>query len=200
MTVRRARSKVFKTLLLAFTALILWSGVTALIIVNGAGDTAPPKADVAIVLGAAVRGGTPSPVFAERIRHGLTLYKQGRVRALLFTGGYGEGMRHAESEVGRTIALGAGIPARDIFIETRSHTTLQNIVEARAVMRKADLATAIIVTDPLHSYRAVSMACGEGLTATSSPTPTTRYRSWKPKAEFLAREIFYMNVYWVMGR
>lgn len=192
--------KIFIAACALAAVLLLWTGVTAALIVNGSRDTAPPKADVAIVLGAAVRGNTPSPVFAERIRHGITLYKSGRVRYLLFTGGYGEGARHAESQVGRDMALAADVPADAILVETRSHTTYQNIIEAKAIMRPASLRRAIIVTDPLHSYRALQMAHGEGINATGSPTPTTRYRSFSTKADFMAREIFYTNVYWVAGR
>lgn len=166
---------------------------------RGSADTMTRNADVAIVLGAAIRGDAPTPVFAERIRHGIHLYQQGRVRYLLFTGGYGVGEQHAESEVGKRMAMAAGVPANAILMETRSHTTFQNIVEAKAVMAAHGLKRAVIVSDPLHSYRGRAMAQGQNMDAESSPTPTTRYRSVRTKAEFLAREIFYTNVYWLRG-
>ncbi|WP_309245652.1 hypothetical protein [Desmonostoc muscorum] len=43
------------------------------------------KADAAIVLGAAVWGEKPSPVFRERINHAINLYKNGSVKAIIFT-------------------------------------------------------------------------------------------------------------------
>lgn len=147
-----------------------------------------------------MRGSKPSPVFAERIRHGITLYKTGRVERLLFTGGYGEGARWAESEVGRDMALAAGVPAHAILIETHSHTTLQNIIESKRVMKDHGLGNAILVSDPLHLYRARTMAKANGIAATSSPTPTTRYRSLPTKTDFLAREVFFTNVYWLFGK
>lgn len=178
---------------------MLWAGVTAALIVQGGKDQSALKADVAIILGAAVRGDEPSPVFAERIRHGINLYQSGRVRYLLFTGGKGEGARFAESEVGRNQALAAGVPAAVILAEAHSHTTLQNITEAKAVMQREGLSSAIIVSDPLHLYRAGIMTRDNGIDATTSPTPSTRYRSFSTQADFLAREIFFTNVYWLWG-
>ena len=53
------------------------------------------------------------------------------------------------------------------------------------------LETAIIVSDPLHMKRAMLLAEDAGITAYSSPTPTTRYISMRTKIPFLARETFY---------
>ena len=44
-------------------------------------------ADAAIVLGAAAWYKRPSPVFEERIRHGIWLYQNGYVSKLIMTGG-----------------------------------------------------------------------------------------------------------------
>lgn len=48
--------------------------------------TEPVKSDAAIVLGAAVWGDKPSPVFQGRIDHALWLYKHQYVDKLIFTG------------------------------------------------------------------------------------------------------------------
>jgi len=156
-------------------------------------------ADAAIVLGAAVNGIAPSPVFRERIRHGVTLYRTGRVRKLVLTGGYGEGASHAESQVARALAIRAGVPAQGILIETRSRTTQQNMAEAKRLMDRHRLSTALIVSDPLHMKRALRMARDARITAYGAPTPTTRYRSWKSKTGFLLREVYFYNHYLVTG-
>ena len=62
---------------------------------------------------------------------------------------------------------------------------------AKEIMKEHSLDTAIIVSDPLHMKRAMLMAADYGVNAHSSPTPTTMYRSWKTKASFLAREVFF---------
>jgi uncharacterized SAM-binding protein YcdF (DUF218 family) len=158
------------------------------------------RADVAIVLGAAVYGDRPSPVFEERIRHGINLYKGGAVKKLLFTGGYGEGAAMAESLVGSRYAVRSGVPAEAIPAETLSRTTQQNLFHAKRVMQVERLGSALIVTDPLHMKRALRMCEGLGIAAAPSPTPTTRYRTWRTKAGFLLREIYFYNVYLLTGQ
>lgn len=64
-----------------------------------ASETYDGHADVAIVLGAAVWQDKPTPVFEERIKHGINLYQRGAVEVLIFTGGVGWGDELAESEV-----------------------------------------------------------------------------------------------------
>lgn len=157
-------------------------------------------ADAAIILGAAVNGDAPSPVFRERIRHGVTLYRDGRVRTLVLTGGRGDGATHAESEVARRIALRAGVPASAILTESSSRTTRQNVTEAKALMDRHHLTTALIVSDPLHMKRALRMANDVDITAKGAPTPTTRYRTWRSKAGFLLREVYFYNHYLLTGQ
>ena len=191
---RRRRAVVALVLLSA-----LWLGSVAARIVARGEERAEGKADVAIVLGAAVDGDAPSPVFAERIGWGVRLYRDGRVGKLLFTGGYGEGSRHAEALVARAAAMREGVPAEDILVETRSRTTRQNLVEAQRVMQAEGLETALIVSDPLHMMRAMTMAEDLGLAASGSPTPTSRYRSWRSKSGFLARELYFYHHYLATG-
>jgi uncharacterized SAM-binding protein YcdF (DUF218 family) len=146
------------------------------------------EADVAIVLGAAVAYGEPTPVFRERIRHGIDLYQRGHVRALIFTGGVGFADERSEAEVARAYALAHGVPEADIACESRSRVTYGNLRGAQAVMVSRGYTTAVIVSDPLHMRRAMAMAEDVGIAAAPSPTPTTRYRTWRTKLGFLLRE------------
>ncbi|WP_414552838.1 YdcF family protein [Anabaena sp. CCY 0017] len=153
------------------------------------------KADAAIVLGAAVWGEEPSPVFRERINHAINLYKNGYVKTLIFTGGVGESHEPAEAIVGKKYALAQQVKAGDIFTETQSRTTHQNLKNALEVAKTHQLTKFLIVSDPLHMKRAVLMARGLGMDAHSSPTPTTRYRSFHSQMEFLSRETYFYFVY-----
>jgi uncharacterized SAM-binding protein YcdF (DUF218 family) len=157
------------------------------------------KSDCIIVLGAAVQGATASPVFEERIRHGISLYRAGQAPKLLFTGGIGGGQIHSEGGVGRSVAIQHGIPATDILFEEKSRTTKQNLSEAQVVMQQHGMTSAIIVSDPLHMKRAMLMADDLGIVAASSPTPTSRYRSLKTKLGFLLRELYFIHHYVVTG-
>ena len=166
--------------------------------IYGAADRAVTS-DCAIVLGAAAYGTQPSPVFEERIRHAIDLYRTGLVAKIIFTGGYGTGADHAESEVGAAYAERAGIPAADVFVELRSRTTQQNLAEAKILMAAHGWRTAILVSDPLHMRRAMWMAADLGISAVSSPTPTSRYRSFKTKFKFLRHELYFWHHYLFTG-
>lgn len=193
------RSRIKKISLWLLLAGFIWSVILAAIVWRyGARDHAT-QSDCIIVLGAGVQGNTPSPVFEERIRHGIDLYHAGFARKLLFTGGIGKGRGHSEGGVGRSVAIQQGVPADDVLIEERSRTTRQNLSEARSVMRMHGLKSAIIVSDPLHMKRAMMMADGLDIHAVSSPTPTTRYRSFRTKLGFLIRELYFLHHYVITG-
>lgn len=191
----KKKRRIFKVLLCLATALFIWFVITGVMIWSFGGKDFAEKSDCIIVLGAATYGEKPSPVFEERIKHGIELLKQGEAARIIFTGGYGEGASHAESEVGALYAVSKSV----ILTETRSRTTNQNLAEAKVLMDATGLKSAIIVSDPLHLKRASVMARGLGLLAVTSPTPTSRYRSLRTKLGFLFRETYFYNHYAVTG-
>lgn len=149
------------------------------------------KADVAIVLGAAAYEGEVSPVYRERINHGITLYKEGYVEKIIVTGGIGEGNDKSDAYYAKKYAIQMGVPADDILTEDTSTITEENLENAKVIMEQKGYETAIIVSDPLHMKRAMLLAKDAGIEGYSSPTPTTRYQSLKTKIPFVAREVFF---------
>jgi uncharacterized SAM-binding protein YcdF (DUF218 family) len=149
------------------------------------------KADVALVLGAGVWGDKPSPVFEERINHAIWLYMNGYVDKLIFTGGKGRNNNYSDSSIAKKYAIDNSVPSEDIFIEEHSTITQENISYGTQIVEKNDMSTVILVSDPLHMKRAMLMAKDYGLKVYSSPTPTTKYKTVKSKALFLAREVFF---------
>ena len=173
--------------------LALWLvGVAAYIVWVGERDQAAP-ADVIIVLGAAAYDARPSPVFAERIRHGIDLYQRGLAKHLIFTGGFGTGARFSESQVAQRYALKHGVAPQAILIETRSRTTHQNLQQAAALMKAHGFKRAIIVSDPLHMARALRLAREAGIDALGSSTPTSRFRSFETRKRFLLQEVYFFH-------
>ena len=154
-------------------------------------------ADAAIILGAAAWYKRPSPVFEERIRHGLWLYENGHVKKLVMTGGKSLRAPYSEAYVARRFALKKHIPADDILIEEESHNTYENLANAKGLMAEHGLRSAIIVSDPFHMKRAMSIAEDLGIEAYSSPTPTTRYESTDQSLRFLLQETGHMAGYLV---
>ncbi len=150
---------------------------------------APPRpADVIVVLGAAAYGRNPSPVFRERLRHGVDLYHRGVASKLLFTGGKQLRSDLSEAKVGSLWAKAKGVDPRDILFEEESQSTAENLSFARDVMVDHDLHSAVVVSDPLHLARARLLAGNLGIDVQTSATPTTRFRSLKTKLPFLLRE------------
>lgn len=196
---RRARKRgVFARALrllwrVALLSLLWLIGVALYIAYVGQRDEAAP-ADAIIVLGAAAYDARPSPVFEERIRHGIALYRRGVAPNLIFTGGYGgQGARFAESQVGRRYAMREGVPERAILIETTSRNTRENLSEAAALMRARTLRSAVVVSDPLHMSRALRLCEEIGIACVGSPTPTTRYRSFGTRWRFLLAEVYFFH-------
>jgi uncharacterized SAM-binding protein YcdF (DUF218 family) len=173
--------------------LVLWLvGVASYIVWVGQRDQAAP-ADVIIVLGAAAYDRNPSPVFKERIRHGIDLYQRGLAKQLIFTGGFGNGARYSESQVARSYALKRGVPSQAILIETESRTTRQNLQQAAALMQARQYRRALIVSDPLHMARALRLAREMGIDALGSSTPTSRFRSFETRKRFLLQEVYFFH-------
>ena len=183
--------KIAKIFLLVACIGVLVFGVLASRIYSFGNTRSDASADAAIVLGAAVWSSGVSPVFRERINHGIDLYRTGKVRKLIFTGGQGNPGEPTESAAARDYALQSGVPAQDILIEEKSHTTYENIQYAKQVADTHNIKRVLIVSDPLHMKRAVLMAQDVGLKADPSPTPSTRYQSLKSQLGLLVHETYY---------
>lgn len=188
----RTLNKTIKVLLVTLFAYIFY---VALSIVTYSTQSDAVTADVAIVLGAAINEDKPSPVFRERINHGVSLYKQGRVKRLLFTGGIGVGEVLSEATVARDYAITQGVLPKDILIEEISTITFENLVEAQKLLHSNNNETVLLVSDPLHMKRAMMIAQDLGIDVHTAPTPTSMYRSWRTKFEFLAREVYFYIAY-----
>jgi uncharacterized SAM-binding protein YcdF (DUF218 family) len=177
--------------------LVFVLGFIAVSIYRYGNTSADVQADAAIVLGAAVWGEQVSPVFRERINHAIDLYRQGKVRKIIFTGGQGNKDEETEAVAAREYAIKSGIPEHDILIEESSHTTYENVLYAKQLAYEHRLKKVLIVSDPLHMKRAVAMARNIGLDAYPSPTPTTRYQGWRSQMGSLAHETYYYIGYLV---
>lgn len=151
-------------------------------------------ADVAIVLGAGTANGEVSPVFRERINHGIDLYQTGKVKALIFTGGVGRGQSISDSQVAQNYAVGKGVPESAIFIEEESTVTYENLKHAKVILEEQHFDTVLLVSDPLHMKRSMRHCNKLKISAQPSPTPTTMYRTWKSKSRSLVYESFYYNL------
>lgn len=151
------------------------------------------KSDVAIVLGAGTNKGILSPVFEERINHGIYLYEKSLVRKIIFTGGKGKGQDISDSQIAKHYAIEKGVLENDILIDQYSNYTYENLTAAKRIMDTHDYTTALIVSDPLHMKRSMELAIATKIECEPSPTKTSMYRTIVPRFKFLMYETFFYS-------
>ncbi len=120
-----------------------------------------PESDAALVLGASVVRGNPSPILTERADVAVALYREQKVSKILVTGDNGA-LSYDEVTPVREYLLEAGIPSEDIFLDHAGFDTYSSMYRAREVFKAESL---IIVTQDFHLPRALWVARHLGLTA-----------------------------------
>jgi len=120
-----------------------------------------PQTEVAIVLGASVVHGMPSPILAARADGAIALYRAGKVSKILVTGDNGA-LSHDEVTPVRKYLLNAGVRPEDIFLDHAGFDTYSSMYRAREVFQAQSL---IIVTQDFHLPRALWIARHLGLNA-----------------------------------
>ncbi len=171
--------------------LLLYFFINAFVIYSYGEVDEKRKSDVAIILGAATDINGVSPVYKERINHGIWLYENHYVDYIILTGGKADGAEFSDSYYAKQYVLSKEVPKDVIFIEEQSKITRENIKYAKEIMVENKWKNSIVVSDPLHMKRSMLIAKDYDINAVSSPTPSSRYQSWKTKIPFILREEFF---------
>ena len=102
-----------------------------------------------------------SPMLEDRLQRGIALYNAGAAPKLLMTGDHG---REGYNEVGvmKRVAVEAGVPSEDVFMDHAGFSTYESMYRARDIFHAKKV---IIVTQQYHLYRAVYIARSLGLDA-----------------------------------
>lgn len=107
------------------------------------------------------RKSTPGRVFfnkgADRLLHTVQLYKEGRIRTIIVSGGSGSLTKRKISEAAQVkkALLYCGIPDSAIVIESRSHNTVENARLSRKLIDSLGLrGNFLLVTSAFHMRRA----------------------------------------------
>ena len=154
--------------------------------------------DVVIVLGAAQYDGSPSPIFAARLRHAQQLYNQGIATHIMTVGGRKAGDGFTEADAGRRYLLQRGVPAEVVTAIGAGSSTLESLRPAAADATGKGWRTSLLVSDPWHSLRARTMARDFGLEAWTSPTrsgPVVQTR--ETQIRYIVRETGALLYYWL---
>jgi vancomycin permeability regulator SanA len=144
-----------KKILLRTIALLLIAFIfsAAAIVWDGLQDEIG-RADVAIVLGNAVRkNGQPSARLQARLDKAVELYQQGLFPDLIVSGGAGQGGLN-EAEVMKKYLVSKGLPEDHIIVDDDGANTYLTAKNAARIMREKGLRSAIVISQYFHLSRA----------------------------------------------
>lgn len=142
--------------------------------------------DCAVILGAGVREGKPTPMLRDRLLVGIDLYKSGAVKKLIMSGDHGS-TDYDEVNIMKSFALENGIPDEDIFMDHAGFSTYETIYRAREIFEADNI---IIVSQKYHLYRALYIAEKLGIKSVgvSADLDTYRGQTKRDLREILARD------------
>jgi vancomycin permeability regulator SanA len=124
-----------------------------------------PSALLALVLGAEVyANGNPSRALVNRLDTSIQLFRTGKVKGLLMSGGHGS----VETSAMRRYAVAAGVPGDSIQLDDGGLRTLSSCQRARDVFHATRL---ILVSQAEHLTRAVYTCKKLGLDAIGVVAP-----------------------------
>lgn len=184
---------------LAGALLIFWVLLMGWITLSGL-PTHLVKADCIVVLGArSLADGRPGPSLEARSARGVQLWREKWAPVILFTGGRGASGT-VEGIVGMNFARAQGVPQAALHYEGGSHNTYENFLYASQVMRTHGWRSCLVVTDPFHEARALSIARSFGLKAYPAPTfDGPAWRRWGTFGFYTVRESVSWGKYLLIG-
>ena len=157
----------------------------------GSQDRAQP-ADVIVILGARVEAdGSPSSDLLSRTYHAMDLYHAGLAPVVICAGGAGGDRLAAGAVACRFAVQELGLPTERAWViqDSDAWTTGDEAEVVADLMRANDWESAIVVSHPLHLYRARWLFQRAGVDVLTSPTNTDLGRIVPPlRAWYTLRE------------
>lgn len=114
----------------------------------------PSSADVAVVFGSAVwSDNKPSPSLSKRVEKAIDLYKAGVVEKIQLTGGNAPG-ELSEAEVGYNIVKKHHIDMRNVLIEKKTASSIEQVQYIKhELVEKEKMTRIIVISDRFHLNR-----------------------------------------------
>jgi uncharacterized SAM-binding protein YcdF (DUF218 family) len=189
--------RVIAAILLIVIAVPLYAlGVTW----QAANNTLTRKGDVIVVLGAAQLNGRPGEVLEARLEEAKRIYDLGLAPHIITVGAGAPGDRTTEAASGKYWLSTNGIKSKKITALEVGRDTWVSTENYVKFMKVKKMKNVIIVTDPFHCRRAMTMANDLGAVASCSPVqsgPNTLENSGK---RYLIREAGAYLAYVSLGR
>ncbi len=142
---------------------VLALGAAEIFIISYGSRAPQPGADYVLVLGAQVRGRTPSYNLARRLDAALGYLLENPGTKAILSGGQGPGEEISEAQAMAEYLEEKGISKERMILEDASVNTYENISFSRAKM-EGENPRVVLVTNNFHVYRSVGIARKQGLT------------------------------------
>ncbi len=148
-------------------------------------ESVPAEDRIAIVLGARVwEDGRPSNTLYDRVLTGVELYKAGKTRKLLLSGG------DDEPAAMKKLAIELGVPETDLMIDKLGLRTYESCIRAKQVF---NIEWAIVVTQDYHLPRSLYLCQNMGVDAIGVDA---KRRDYDGERQFWLREYISRVLAW----
>ena len=177
---RRVLSGILRSLLLLLLLALLGFAFLAWQVDRlGQEDQARPS-DVIVVLGARVNAdGSPGSDLTSRTYHAVDLWERGLAPYIICTGGFRNEPLSAAS-VCKRFAVSLDVPPDRVVLADGSSNTVEDAEATQQVMARRGWKNAVLVSHPLHLFRARWLFRRAGIDAVTSPTSTDTHRIFPP--------------------
>ncbi|CAN2184289.1 COG1434 Uncharacterized conserved protein [Candidatus Nanopelagicaceae bacterium] len=197
MIIFKIMRRVIAAILLVIIAVPLYAlGVTW----QAANNPLTRNADVIVVLGAAQLNGRPGEVLQARLDEAKRIYDLGLAPHIITVGAGAPGDRTTEAASGKYWLSTHGIKSKNISSLEVGRDTWVSTENYVKFMKLKNMQDVIIVSDPFHCRRAMTMANDLGVVATCSPVKTGPNALAASGKRYLIREAGAYLAYVSLGR
>lgn len=148
---------------------------------HASGRSLAAPVDAVIVLGASMDpDGRPAWNSRRRVQAAVALLNEGRTGVLIFSGGGPAGLFSSVGELMRDHALELGAPADRLLVETKSHTTIENLENSLPLAVARGYRRIALLSDAFHLARARALAAWMGRPDVALVSVDHRRWHWRP--------------------
>ena len=193
--------KIFRRVIAAILLVVIAVPLYAVALTwHAANNPLTRNGDVIVVLGAAQLDGRPGEVLRARLDEAKRIYDLGLAPRIITVGAGAPGDRTTEAASGKYWLTTNGVKSKNVTaLEVGRDTwvSTENYVKFMKIKKMKDV---IIVTDPFHCRRAMTMANDLGVVATCSPVQTGPNSLDNSGKRYLIRETGAYLSYVSLGR
>lgn len=153
------------TILLIATPAVVW------LMPHPAGFFDPPPGDTLVVLGAGTEGDLPDLETYWRCVYAARLFRSGSFKRIVLAGGPAVPGETPVAAVMAAYLEHANFPSDRILLETSSHSTRENAVYVRELLREVHPGKIVILTSDYHTRRAEAAFRHAGLDVVVAAVP-----------------------------